>query len=285
MSEFDLVTDPVQTKEMHKPEFKMTPAGNLRGGGSLFVYDLETVPDESRYPRPEKKKIKPQKLNMDAVAKTVGTIKDTLKEGITPEQAEEVLLSERDRDKPRSGAIDALESYIARGDQEMQAWHKLSVSPWHCRIVAMGTLHYMESEPESWIAKTHEDECDLLRAFWIQQEEGRRAGYNILGFDDLVITARSMILGINPGKAIDLRKYNNKQAVDLMTMMFPGGNAMKLKSLCYAIGIIPPAGNIDGSQVLEMVDDGRWDDLRMYVESDVMVEMDLLRRVQKVVEI
>jgi len=268
------------------PELNGVRPGNSQGS-NLFVYDLETVPDESRYPRPVKEETEPRDIDIEFALETVGSVEKEIALGMTPEQAEELLLAERGRKKTRKGVVDLLTRFIDGGDEDMQKWHKLGASPWHCRIVAMGVFHDGADGPESWIANNTTDECDLLREFWNRHEEGRRAGYNISGFDDLVIIARSVILNVLPGRTISLKKYGNKQALDLMTLLFPGGlgSAMKLKDLCFALGIHPAAGNTDGSQVLQMVDDGRWSDLENYVRSDVAVEMELYHRIESIIEI
>ena len=99
------------------------------------------------------------------------------------------------------------------------------------------------------------------------------------------VVARSLILGVMPSVGICLKKYD-KQSIDLYQVLFDGsGESAKLKSLVKRLGITPPAGDTHGGHVLDMVDGGQWDQLDAYVRSDVTVEMELLQRLQRVVEI
>jgi hypothetical protein len=262
------------------PDIESSPSVNP---GSLFVYDLETVPDETRYPRPAEVDRPARKMDVPGILRTADTVKAELASGLNPDQAIE-LLEEEQSGKARKTVIQSLRTYIDYGDAEMQAWKKLSVSPWQCRIVAMGIFH-VRGEPEAWIARNRDEERELLSAFWVRHEGGRRSGYNIFGFDDLVIVARSIILGVHPGKPITLRKYGNTQGIDLMNLVCPAGTPPKLKDLAWSLGIVPPAGDVDGSMVLDMVDGGQWDQLEAYVRSDVVVEMALLRKLQAVVSL
>ena len=109
-------------------------------------------------------------------------------------------------------------------------------------------------------------------------------GYNIRSFDDRVIVARSMIHGITTPRLLNLSRYD-KNSIDLMTILFQGPKAMKLKNLVHNLGIEPPAGDMDGSHVADLFFSGQLELLREYVASDCVVEMELLKKLQDVVEI
>jgi hypothetical protein len=47
-------------------------------------------------------------------------------------------------------------------------------------------------------------------------------------------------------------------------------------------GVSPPAGDVDGSMVLDMVDGGQWEELAAYVASDAWSEMQLFKVMQNV---
>lgn len=253
------------------------PAELLRPEGKLFVYDLETVPDEQSYPRPEPKQVVPRAIVADQVLKTISTLETELQIGLPKEQLEDLLLAEQSG-KCRKGAIDVIQKAIEGFDSDFESWHKLGTQPWSCRIVAMGILVYGNKTPASLLAHDYEEERELLKTFWAVHENGRRCGYNIRDFDDRVIVARSMVLGVKPSMPMSSNRYD-KNAVDLMQMLFGSvGNAIKLKTLVARLGIDVPAGDMDGSKVLELVDSGNWDLLRKYVESDVIVEMELYKR-------
>ncbi len=68
--------------------------------------------------------------------------------------------------------------------------------------------------------------------------------------------------------------------------MFDGvGDMLKLKTLLNNVGIEPPAGDVNGSHVLGMVEAGEWGQLELYVASDAWSEMELfIQRVQRLIE-
>ena len=108
----------------------------------------------------------------------------------------------------------------------------------------------------------------------------------ICGFDDRVIFWRAMILGVRGANQMAISKWGSKGAIDLMLKMFGGASdAIQLKALLRMLGIDPPAGDMDGSQVLELVDNAQWDQLALYVASDAWSELQLLARVQQVLEL
>lgn len=252
--------------------------------GRIFVYDLETVPDESAHPRPDPKSVEPRSLNAEAVLKTADTVKAEIRIGITPEQAEQLLQMERNG-KARKGVISELQKAVEESDRELAAWKMLATNPWACRIVALGLSWYGTGSVQSIVCTNEDEEREALLQFWNAASVGTRCGYCIHRFDDRVIVARSMLLGVLPPVGISLKKYD-KRSIDLYQVLFDGaGDSAKLKDLVRRLGIEPPAGDTNGSHVLDMVDAGQWDVLNDYVCSDVTVEMELLQRLQKVVEL
>lgn len=258
------------------------------GSGKLFVYDLETVPDESRYPRPTaaEKPVRPDAEDIDLNDLCSGTVKQIEKAvaGLSESQLIALQQLEESSAKPRDGALKtiagALQFFdVASGlENEIAEWRKLSFSPWKCRVVALG----IEAPGHSvtMVAKDFQEERQLLEVFWNHMKSyAVRCGYNITAFDDAVIVARSMLLGLSPAVRINRNRYS-KQSVDLYQAVFPTyGDSMKLKDLCRAIGIVPQAGyEMDGSKVLDLVDAGEWDKIAEYVHSDAVIEYELYNR-------
>lgn len=259
------------------------------GSGKLFVYDLETVPDESRYPRPTaaEKPVRPDAEDVDLNDLCGGTVKQIEKAvaGLSESQLIALQSLEESSAKPRDGALKAIAGAlqffdVASGlENELAEWRKLSFSPWKCRIVALG----IEAAGHSvtMVAKDLNEERQLLNVLWEHIKKYRcRCGYNITAFDDAVIVARSMILGVSPPTRIERKACGTRESVDLYKSIFPTyGDSMKLKELCKAIGIVPKAGyEMDGSQVLDLVDAGDWDGIANYVHSDAVVEFELYNR-------
>lgn len=257
-----------------------------REEGKVFAYDLETVPDETRFPKPEEKVIEERNIDFVLALKTVGSLEAELSRGVTPEQANELLETERDAKKPRKGAIDALQKYIDGGDEEMQRWHKLGADPTCCRIVAYGTCTE-HSSPVAVPVKSIEEEREVIYDHFNRIAAGHiRVGYNTLAFDERVMFWRALQLRVNVPTRLKLSRYSTPDCIDLMSAMFNGpGDAIKLKRLLRMVGISPPAGDVDGSHVLEMVEGAQWDELCKYVASDAWSEMQLYLMAKKVLVI
>lgn len=255
--------------------------------GGYFAYDLESVPDESRFPRPEERVIEPRSIVYIDALRTEKTVTDQIELGITPEQATDMLEMEMEKGKPRSGVVKRLQAAMQGSGSQLDDWKRLAVDPFSARIVALGVCHYNDPSVAEVMTATNEDEeRELVQTFFDLHATGRtRVGYNISGFDDQLIMWRAMTLGVNVQKPLHVSKWGGRQSVDLMQKLFPGTQAQKLKTLLPALGIYPPAGDVNGSHVLDMVDGAQWEELKLYVASDAWSEMQLLRKVQSVLEL
>lgn len=255
-------------------------------GGGVFVFDLETVPDESRFPRPVRvEKVKRPNAPVELaklVTQTVPAIKSKIPT-LSEEQLNQLTDLENGLAKPRSGVLDAISQQLAidnADDHEaaMNEWKKLSFNPFGCRIVALGirsAKHHV-----TMLAKNDDEERELLRVLWSHVAEFKtRCGYNITNFDDAVLVMRSMLLGVDASERISRKKYGDRASIDLMTCLFPAGPAQKLKEVCKMIGIVPPVGyEMSGDKVFDLAEAGDWAGIAAYVESDAVIEFELYRR-------
>lgn len=258
-------------------------------GGGVFVFDLETVPDESRFPRPVRvEKVKRPNAAVELaklVTQTVPAIKSKIPI-LSEEQLNQLTELENGLAKPRSGVLDAISQQLAidnADDHEaaMMEWRKLSFNPFGCRIVALGirsNKHHV-----TMLAKNDEEERELLRVLWQHISRFKtRCGYNITNFDDAVFVMRSMLLGVDASERISRKKYGDRASIDLMTCLFPAGPAQKLKEVCKMIGIVPPVGyEMSGDKVFDLVEAGDWAGIAAYVESDAVIEFELYRRLSE----
>lgn len=296
----NLVADPFAALDAVKTEQQMaefeealgevaeaiTPTANVPTNGGVFVFDLETVPDESRFPRPVKvEKVKRTNAPVELaklVTQTVPSITAKI-----PSLSEEQLVSlqelEEGMKKPRSGVLDAIAKQIALDNVDeheaaMAKWKELSFNPFGCKIVALGirsAKHHI-----TMLAKTPDEERELLRVLWEHIAKFKtRCGYNITNFDDAVLVMRSMLLSVDASEKISRKKFGDRASYDLMTILFPAGPAQKLKEVCRMIGIVPPAGyEMSGDKVFDLTESGDWDGIAAYVESDAVIEFELYRR-------
>jgi hypothetical protein len=254
--------------------------------GGVFVFDLETVPDESRFPRPAKvEKVKRPDAAIDLEKVISGAI-PFIKSKI-PLLSEAQLLKLADMEeaaaKPRAGVRDAISQQLAIDNADdhadsMNEWKKLSFNPFGCRIVALGiksSKHHV-----TMLAKNDDEERELLRVLWQHIARFKtRCGYNITNFDDAVLVMRSMLLGVDASERISRKKFGDRASIDLMTSLFPSGQAQKLKEVCRMLGIVPPVGyEMSGDKVFDLTESGDWDAIAAYVSSDADIEFELYQR-------
>ena len=292
----DGVTQTVWPIGTGSPEYDQQPALLTQieiaqiGKDSLFVFDLETVPDESRFPRPVRvEKVKRPDLPGISLAKLITLTVPTIQAQI-PNLSEEQLLSlhesESNSKKPRSTVLTAIDKQIAADNADdheiaMMEWRKHSFNPFANKIVALG----IEARGHSvtMIAKNEAEERELIRVLWEHfANYETRCGYNITAFDDAVLIFRSMLLGIDAPRKIQRKKFANRESIDLMLAMFPSSPARKLKEVCKELGIVPLAGyEMSGDQVFDLVEKEFWDEIATYVHSDAVIEFELYRRLNE----
>jgi len=282
---FGLTASDVAEIESQEDE-PIDPPEEAQPRGRWFVYDLETIPDETRFPKPER----PDKPVREPVTVDLDELQGQTVPGITrrlsalsEDQLRHLLQMEQDAKKPRSGVVTAVEKELQIFDvetqwqQDVEQWRKLSFDPFRLRVVALG-IETSSGERTTMIAKTIDEERDLLQAFWDHAAiYDQRVGYNINAFDDVVIVARSMILGVDASRLLEIGKFSRGQSIDLMRMIFPD-KPMKLKELCQCLGIVPDAGyEMSGDKVLDLVEAGDWDGVAAYAASDAKIEAELFR--------
>lgn len=270
------------------PKFHPSDSRASRPKGVItdpLFFDLETIPDFDRMehfgfePLPQLPEFVTPKESIEDVLKgSIPKIKETL-QAAPDAWIDELAAEEQKREKPRKGVIDAAMGVFKEretiGDAEAAQNKKMSVTPEFCRIVAFG-FAVGDDDPQAMIADTVDKERLLLVAFWdlVKSLRAPLVGFNILHFDLPVIFVRSAILGVEPTRQLDLKPWG-KDCYDLMKKRFPGGGQMKMKDLAGIYQVPVPADDFDGSQVLEAVEAGLWDQIETYVKSDVVVAQKL----------
>jgi hypothetical protein len=253
--------------------------------GGWFVYDLETVPDTTRFPKPEVRQPQDRepcgRASEELLKQPVNTIAQWLDKMSVAELQQ--MLAWETAGKNRTTLTDKIRAELllltGTDSSGVDQWRKRSFDPFSCRIVALGiaTREYVWRA----VAKTPEEERKLLKIFWQHVALGKqRIGYNITAFDDRVIVARSMLLKPETGDTvIDLGRYD-KERLDLYTVLFGASrDSYKLKDLCEALNIVPEAGyEMRGDKVLDLVEADDWDGIAHYVQSDAKIERELYEK-------
>lgn len=145
---------------------------------------------------------------------------------------------------------------------------------WICCIAAVsGTLDGGPNEPVSWTAASMGDEAALLQAFWQAVDRFPKGTvwvtFNGKRFDVPYVEVRSAAHGITPTRH-DLRNtypYGHKPHTDL-AWLWP--QHYSLEGLCGLLDVPSPKSGVDGSDVADLVADGRMDDVAAYCERDVV---------------
>lgn len=279
--------------EQHPAPFQVcNSAGNRSRRSQTLYFDLETCPDESRrhlfdlpeIPAPAEVAEADCLPAADILSGTIPDVGERLAGRMFPEKyLLDLLEHEQSQKKPRKGILDhiaAAQQVGANYEAALADQRKtMATTPEFCRIVALGWAIGNE-DPKSMILAdgvNDDDERTILRTFWqLVAKHSPLCGFNILNFDLPVIFVRSAILGVQPTKLLDLKPWG-KDCIDLMALRFARGKAMKLKDLARLYGIDVPAGDCDGSQVSELLEAGKTEELARYVMSDVAVTRELHR--------
>lgn len=276
------------------------PAGETKAAPTLMdlapransevFFDLETAPDYKRMelfgldplpPSPAKTPIEQCPDASTVIAGGVSDVESMLArvngppEWLTTVEAAELV------GKKRKGVLDAI-AEARKVDQrynEIVADRRklLSTTPEFCRIVAIGVAVGNSGDVASCVVgQGGVTEEYMLDAWWrIVRAAKPVTGFNIVAFDLPIIFARTAILGVNPTRRFDLRPWGG-EVNDIYLARFNGRSNPdprkpgKLKLLAPIYGISVPAGDVDGSQVEELLasDPAK---LGEYVRSDVEI--------------
>jgi hypothetical protein len=252
-------------------------AGPITGHGYL-VYDFETVPDELAHPKPEIEVSDEQPdLTWFATAKLTEIDKKLESVAWSDAALDAIRASESAAPKPRKGLLESVDKIKATRANLVAEWSKAcSTNPFRCKIVSFAWAEG-EEDPRVMLAQNEAEEVALLHQWWkLAACRRKRVGYNILGYDEMVVAARSRKLKVEPTCKLNRSKFSNRQIVDLMNVIFPAYGAKPCKEVCDDMGIKIPVPGVDGSQVYDLIQQGKWDEVAAYNVSDVLVERELL---------
>jgi hypothetical protein len=210
---------------------------------------------------------------------TIDAIKVTLRRLNPAAQWLDALQAAEVAGKNRKGVLAEIDS--ARDEKtlhERQTAERnqlLSTTPEFCRVVALGWALGEEPVQTLVVGERGISEVALLEQLWsLIGLGGTLVGFNCLAFDLPVVMVRSALLGVEPTRLLDLKPWG-KDVVDLYAARFGtrgapgGGRPGRLKDLARVYGIEVPAGEVDGSQVVELLE--RPEELARYVASDIEV--------------
>lgn len=305
----DLLDDVAPTKLAEKEQKEPPPPSAITRHRAtcpkdVLFFDLETIPDYSReslfdlpaIPRPAEYLAE---NDCPVPSKLVEGTEEIIKSTVAKAQSggkmlprvilQSCLEFELKREKgSRKGVASVFADAIKAIDNEahdikaaIAANRKtMSVTPEFCRIVSFGWAMGDEPVMASVFGAKGEDvdhdtyERCILKKFWELAKRSKLIiGFNHVGFDLPVIYMRSALLGIQPSKIIDHKPWGG-EVCDVMSARWPRGSQMKLKKFAKVVGLPIPAGDVDGSQVEEILksDPAK---LAEYNRSDVSITREL----------
>ena len=214
---------------------------------SLFVFDIETVPDT------------------DAVPNLVGEV------GASVEERREAL---EHYHLDATGGANAF---------PRQPFHKVvAVSFLAAEIESDGRFetYYLKELRSGGTADS--PEADLVKGFfqYLDKFRPRLVSYNGRGFDLPVLRHRAMVHGVTALTYHDTsnkwENYTSRYAQDFhcdlqeaLTDFGAASRGLKLNEVCSVLGF-PGKFGVDGSKVAPMYDEGRTGEIRDYCETDVL---------------
>lgn len=214
---------------------------------SLFVFDIETVPDT------------------DAVPNLVGDVGES--------------------DEERREALDTYHLDITDGKNAFprQPFHKVVAVSFLAAEIETDGRHenyYLKELRSGGDEKAIEH--DLVAGFyqWVDKKRPRLVSYNGRGFDLPVLRHRAMVHGITAAGYHDIsnkwENYTSRYAQDFhcdlqeaLTDFGAASRGLKLNEVCAVLGF-PGKFGVDGSQVAPMFAEGRVAEIRDYCETDVL---------------
>ena len=137
------------------------------------------------------------------------------------------------------------------------------------RIVCIGML-IDDGQIVTEITLADEDERRLITEFWRTiAPSDVLVGHNILDFDLRFLRQRSWILGFEPSRKVDTRKYYSGDVVDTLQLWTNWGNkkGATLDALGVALGCGGKTGS--GANVAKMWAEQNLDDIKSYCQEDV----------------
>lgn len=255
---------------------------------SLLFFDIETVPDLARVKDTEFCRVKPPDPLAHCTAildpttlgsRTLADIRKLMEQMTPPKEWLSVAFETEQAGKQRKGVLDLCKEQT----DEDSSWIKTcSLSPELCKIVSFGWA--IDDHPAEAISDSEfgDNERDNLVQFWELVKGRTPVGYNCLGFDLPVIFARSILLDVRPTRKIDTGRFS-RDVIDLFIKRFggyPGTNPSAMKVIAKLYGIDVPAGDVDGSAVFKLWQDGDFDAICRYQVSDVEVTRQLYHKFQ-----
>jgi predicted PolB exonuclease-like 3'-5' exonuclease len=168
-------------------------------------------------------------------------------------------------------------------EAEAERAEKFGLDADTCQIVALGWHDVGYGDPTVLIFKDEDQERAGLRVFWdtYQQQYTKLVTYNGTGFDLPVLIMRSIYLDVDYPEIV-IRPEWKTPHIDIYEKLSVQGARKNVKSLkFYAKRLgIGTLDKVDGSQISQLVAEGKWDDVESHCLSDIGLTHALANRLK-----
>ncbi len=154
-------------------------------------------------------------------------------------------------------------------EKQAETVDRASLDPDLCRIVCLG-YQFEESDVQVFPARDEAYERAMLENFWREIGSHRLIGFNILGFDALVLLRRSLYLNVKAPR-LQVDRFKHPQIIDLMDELSFGRQERRhgLQFYIKRFGLAVPQDGVSGAQIPSLVASGEWDKVSAHCEADV----------------
>jgi 3'-5' exonuclease len=146
------------------------------------------------------------------------------------------------------------------------------------RVVCIGVL-IDDGQMVAEVTLADEDERRLIAEFWRTiAPSDVLVGHNVLDFDLRFLRQRSWILGIQPSRKVDIRKYYSGDVIDTLQLWTNWGNkkGVTLDALGAALGCGGKTGN--GGNVAQWWAERNLNAIKAYCRQDVRIAYQIFCR-------
>lgn len=215
-----------------------------------LVFDIETVPDAGIRDLP------PTIVKALTEFSKRKDVDETLVRGLSPFFGKIVSLAFGEGDGDDDTPIEAL--VVPRNDAE-----RATLPPWAHAV----------------------DEPELLHAFWALAASAETVvTYNGFNFDVPFLVGRSLMHGIPARIDLVSQRFKLRPHLDLLEVLGQRGRGpSNLDVVCWALDILSPKGEMDGSMVAPAYESGRIAEVATYNREDVRATRAVYRRARELV--
>lgn len=173
---------------------------------------------------------------------------------------------------------EAIDAYVAK--KKVERYDKMALDIDHAQIVAVGYAVGFEHDPRCIIARSYEEEEELLKFIWqlLRTTDNQIVGWNVRSFDIPILIRRAWWydIKVHARRHIDPNQRYSNEIIDLMERMYhygysPGVKWRSLDKVCAMYQIPNKYPALDGSYVKDMTDA----ELREYSKNDIRMTRQL----------